>query len=73
MKLRSAILMVAAILAVIACGPKTIRKQSVPQEDAIMAVRLVAAGDKLLVEGKEHFHPEKELLLPIGLQVFAAE
>jgi tetratricopeptide (TPR) repeat protein len=54
MKLRSAILMVAAILAVAACGPKTIRKQSVPQEDAIMAVRLVAAGDKLLVEGKEH-------------------
>ena len=54
MKLGSAILMVAAISLFVACGPKTIRKQPVPQEDEIMAVRLVAAGDKLLVEGKEH-------------------
>ncbi len=54
MKLGSAILMVAAISLFAACGPKTIRKQPVPQEDAIMAVRLVVAGDKLLVEGKEH-------------------
>jgi len=54
MKLGSAILMVAAISLFVACGPKTISKQSVPHEDEIMAVRLVAAGDKLLVEGKDH-------------------
>lgn len=54
MKRVPAILMVAAISLVVACGPKTIRKLPVPQEDAIMAVRLVAEGDKLLLDGKEH-------------------
>lgn len=54
MKPVSAVLMVAAVVSAVACGPKTIRKQQVPQEDAILAVRLVVEGDKLLVEGKDH-------------------
>ncbi|MGH9340631.1 MAG: TPR end-of-group domain-containing protein [Acidobacteriota bacterium] len=37
------------------CGPHRIEKLAIPPEDMILSYRLMAEGDELLSEGKDHF------------------
>jgi tetratricopeptide (TPR) repeat protein len=54
MKSRTAISVVAAICYLVACGPKTIEKKPVSGENRHQAILLMAEGDRLLREDKEH-------------------
>lgn len=54
MKVRTAIILVAAVLALADCGPARIEKLPVPREQEIRAIRLMAEADELLQDGKDH-------------------
>ena len=54
MDLKSAIILVAVLLFEVACGPRIIKKQPVPREKQLLAIRLMAEGDRLLQEKKDH-------------------
>lgn len=53
MNLKMAV-MLAFLPFLIGCGPTTIKKLPVPREREVQAIRLVAEGDQLLHDGKEH-------------------
>ncbi|MDA2937409.1 tetratricopeptide repeat protein, partial [Acidobacteria bacterium AH-259-A15] len=42
------------VLALSTCGPARIKKLPVPRENVLLSFRLMAEGDKLLVEDKDH-------------------
>jgi tetratricopeptide (TPR) repeat protein len=48
------IVSIAAAILVCSCGPGKIRKEPISREDEILSIRLMAAGDELLNEGKDH-------------------
>ena len=54
MKSRTAIILIAAACWFVACGPKTIEKRPVSDENRHQAILRMAEGDRLLKEGKEH-------------------
>lgn len=54
MKRLSAIGAAAFLLAAAGCGPKTIAKKPVSDEDRVRAIVLAGEGDQLLREGKDH-------------------
>lgn len=54
MKFRAGVAVTLVCLYHVSCGPKAIQKQPVPQEDVIRAYRLMAEGDELLRQGKDH-------------------
>ncbi len=54
MNLKMAVMLAFLLPPLIGCGPRTIKKLPVPREHEVQAIRLVAEGDQLLQEGKEH-------------------
>lgn len=44
----------ALALGIAACGPRVVRKQPIPRERQLQALRIMAEGDELLREGKDH-------------------
>jgi tetratricopeptide (TPR) repeat protein len=54
MRTITAMIAVAGTCLIVVCGPKRIEKLPVPAEDESRAIRLMAEGDELIREGKEH-------------------
>ena len=61
MKLRTAIVLVAAFVSGAGCGPKSIKKLPVPREDEIRAIQLAAEADQMMSENKDHLALSKLL------------
>ncbi|GAB4249198.1 MAG: hypothetical protein Kow00109_25250 [Acidobacteriota bacterium] len=51
---RGAVAALVVAIGVVACGPRVIRKEPIPRERQLQALRIMAEGDELLRQGKDH-------------------